>query len=43
MVTEILSTNLFTSKSISKIVADFVRVMSNNPEGSRRQVLETSI
>jgi len=43
MATAILSTKLFTSKSRSKIVARFVRVMSNNPEGSMRQVLETFI
>jgi hypothetical protein len=43
MATVIPSTNLFTSKSRSKIVAGFVGVMSTNPEGSMRQVLETFI
>jgi len=43
MVTEVLSTKRFTSNSRSKIVAGFVRVMSNNPEDSVRQVLETFI
>jgi hypothetical protein len=43
MATVILSTKLFNSKSRSKIVASFVRVMSNNPEGSVRQILETFI
>jgi len=43
MVTAILSTNLFTSKSRSKIHAGSIIVMSNNPEGSMRQVLERFI
>jgi hypothetical protein len=43
MVTEVLSTKLLTSNSRSKIVAGFVRVMCNNPEGSMGQVLETFI
>jgi hypothetical protein len=43
MVTAKLSTKLFTYKSISKIVAGFVRVMSNYPEGSMGQGLETFI
>jgi hypothetical protein len=43
MVTEVLSTKTFTSNSRSKIIAGFVRVMSNNPKGSMGQVLETFI
>jgi predicted Fe-Mo cluster-binding NifX family protein len=43
MATAILSTNIFTFKSISKIAAGFIRVMASNPEGSIRQVLETFI
>jgi hypothetical protein len=43
MVTEVLSTNRFTSYSKSKIIAVFVIIMCNNPEGSMRQVLETFI